>query len=233
MWTCPPAFPALLLLLTLPHAARAQDALTSTEQAAGWKPLFDHRSLAGWRTFKKDSVPTRGWVVENGCLKHQLKGGGGDIMTEAAFDDFEFVFEWRLSPGGNSGVKYFITPERNEAIGHEYQLLAPRDPAASRPPSKHGTASFYDVLPPRQAITLRPPGEFNESRILVRGHHVEHWLNGEKVLEYTLGSPEVRAAVAQSKFKDVPQFGEKIRGHILLQDHGGEVCFRNLKIRVP
>ncbi len=207
------------------------NALTDAEKADGWKLLFDGHSTAGWRNFKKATFPTKGWVVEDGCLKHTLKGGGGDLITDASFDDFELSFEWRLAPDGNSGVKYFITEDRNSAIGHEYQLVTANDPEASGQPTKHVTASFYDVLPTRMAIKLRPAGEFNTSRILVRGNHVEHWLNGEKTLEYELGSPEVKAAVAKSKFKSVAGFGEKLRGHILLQDHGGEVWFRNVKLR--
>ena len=225
---------ALLAAFAFTASLQAENnTLTDAEQAAGWKLLFDGHSTVGWRNFKKSTFPAKGWVVEDGCLKHTRRGGGGDIITDASFDDFEFTFEWRLAPDSNSGVKYFITEDRASAIGHEYQLVTPNDPEASTRPTKHVTASFYDVLPTRMAIKLRPPGQFNESRILVCGHHVEHWLNGEKALEYELGSSEVKAAVAKSKFKNVPGFGEKLRGHILLQDHGGEVWFRNLKIRVP
>ncbi len=225
---------ALLAVSAFSGPTRAADnTLTDAEKAGGWKPLFDGHSTSGWRNFKKATFPTKGWVVEDGCLKHTLKGGGGDIITDASFDDFELSFEWRLAPDGNSGVKYFITENRNSALGHEYQLVTANDPEASEQPTKHVTASFYDVLPTRMSIKLRPAGQFNESRILVRGNHVEHWLNGEKTLAYELGSAEVKAAVAKSKFKNLAGFGEKLRGHLLLQDHGGEVWFRNLKIRVP
>jgi hypothetical protein len=136
-----------------------------------------------------------------------------------------------MAPNGNSGVKYFVTPDRGEAIGHEYQLLTGRTVEAEQPPSKGGTAGFYDVLPPIIPIRLRPADEFNESRILVRGNQVEHWLNGALTLRYELGSPAVLAAVANSKFKEVRAFGTKVRGHLLLQDHGGAIWFRHLKIR--
>lgn len=205
--------------------------LTEAERAAGWRLLFDGRSTAGWRGFQKATFPAKGWIVEDGCLKHVANGGGGDIITDATFGDFELVWEWRLAPGANSGVKYFITEARGEAIGHEYQLLARVNPVAVDPPGKHVTAGFYDVLPTRIPIKLRPAGEFNESRIRVRGSRVEHWLNGELTLAYEPGGPEVKTAVAASKFKNVPGFGEKLRGHILLQDHGGEAWFRNLKLR--
>lgn len=205
--------------------------LTEAERAEGWRLLFDGQGIAGWRSFKKNTFPARGWVVEEGCLKHLARGGGGDILTEATFEDFELSWEWRLAPGANSGVKYFVTESRPSALGHEYQLVMPDHPEATSQPTKHVTGSFYDVWPPRGPIRLRPPGEFNQSRIVVRGRRVEHWLNGELVLEYELGSPALKAALAASKFKDVPGFGEKVRGHILLQDHGGEVWFRNLKVR--
>lgn len=205
--------------------------LSEAEKAAGWRLLFDGQTTRGWRSFKKTTFPEKGWVVEDGCLKHLARGGGGDIITDATFEDFELVWEWRLAPGANSGVKYFVTETRASALGHEYQLVTPNHPEAVTEPTKHVTGSFYDVWPTRVPVRLRPPGEFNESRILVRGTRVEHWLNGEQVLEYELGSPALRAALAASKFRDVPGFGEKVRGHILLQDHGGEVWFRNLKIR--
>ncbi len=201
--------------------------LTSAEKAEGWRLLFDGKTTAGWRSFKKETFPDRGWIVETGCLKKVANVRGGDIITKEAFDDFDLRWEWRMPPKANNGVKYFITEERPTAIGHEYQLID--DSLETK--DKFKTASFYHVLPPRAGTRPRPAGEWNESRIVVKGNHVEHWLNGEKVLEYDLGSPEVKAAVAESKFKDVKGFGEKLKGHILLTDHGDEACFRNIKIR--
>src|SRR5207302_7387734 len=125
------------------------------------------------------------------------------------------------------GVKYFISEERAQAVGHEYQMI---DDASVKNP-KYSTASFYDVLPPKADKPLKPPGEINHSRVIVQGNHVEHWLNGAKVLEYELGSEQVKAGVAKSKFKDVPGFGTKMKGHILLTEHHDEACFRNVKIR--
>jgi hypothetical protein len=135
-------------------------------------------------------------------------------------------WDWKIEPGGNNGLKYLITDARSGAIGHEYQLVD--DP---RTGPKHETASFYDVLPPQMPVPQKPPGEWNRSRILVQGNHVEHWLNGEKVLTYELGSPEVKAGVAKSKFKDVKGFGEKLKGHILLTEHHDAAWFKNIKIR--
>lgn len=205
--------------------------LDSAGRTGEWRLLFDGKTTRGWRGFKQTGFPCKGWIVEDGCLKHCLNGGGGDIVTGETFDEFDLEFEWKLTPGSNSGVKYFVLEERKEPIGHEYQVID--DPAYGfdKAGNKHRTASFYDVLPPSVYLPPRPPGEFNSSRILVCGSHVEHWLNGVKVLEYELGSPAVMAAVRQSKFKGVKGFGTKLKGHLLLQDHGGEVWFRNIRIR--
>lgn len=201
--------------------------LTAAEKAAGWTLLFDGRTTQGWRSFGKKEFPAQGWVVEDGWLKKVAGLRGGDIITDQLYGNFELEWEWRLAPRGNNGVKYFITEERPSAIGHEYQMLDD----LRGPRGKGSTASFYDVVAPRPDAPLKPAWETNRSRILIQGDHVEHWLNGIKVLEYQCGSPEVRAAVAQSKFKSVPGFGNKVQGHILLTDHGSEAWFRNVKLR--
>lgn len=228
------AIVALLLLACVGETAQAAEGagtppnqLTEAEKAQGWKLLFDGQSTKGWRSFKKQTFPEKGWVVENGCLKHPLKAGGGDIITEESFSEFELSWEWSLVTGGNSGLKYFVLETRDRIIGHEYQLLEP--PMSE--PGKGATGGFYDVIAPTHVPATRPPPAFNESRILVKGNHVEHWLNGEKTLEYTLGSDEVKKAVAESKFRSVEGFGTCVKGHLLLQDHGGEISFRNVKIR--
>jgi hypothetical protein len=212
-------------------AVAADNQLSEAEKAAGWKLLFDGKSTAGWHTFKQKSFPAKGWVVEDGWL-HCLGQKGGDIVSDEQFDQFELQWEWKLEPGGNSGVKYFVAPTRDSALGHEYQLLDDdKHPDAKLGQGKRVTASFYDVLKPEVKPPARPLGEINQSRVLVRGEHVEHWLNGVKVLEYECGSPAVKAAVAQSKFKSLADFGTRLKGFILLQDHGNNVWFRNLKIR--
>jgi hypothetical protein len=221
---------AALALLSAPRLSAGEpNQLTPEEKAAGWRLLFDGKTTAGWRSFKKQSFPAQGWVVEDGCLKKVAKQRGGDIITVDEFNDFDLEWDWRLAPRANNGVKYFITEERNSAIGHEYQMI---DDALIRNP-KGSTASFYEVLPPSPDKPLNPPGQWNHSRILVQGNHVEHWLNGAKVLAYELGSEPVKAGVAKSKFKDVKGFGTKIKGHILLTDHTDECCFRNIKVREP
>ena len=201
--------------------------LTAEEQVAGWKLLFDGKTLNGWRGFKKKEPPKQGWVIEDGSLKKVGGIQGGDIVSEEQFTDFELSWEWRMPGRANNGIKYFITEQRSSAIGHEYQMID--DSVVKSPLQK--TASFYDVLPPKSETGLKPPMEWNTSRVIVRGNQVEHWLNGNKVLEYELGSEQVLAAVAKSKFKDVSGFGTKITGHILLTDHKDEASFRNIKIR--
>ena len=205
----------------------APNELTPSEKAEGWKLLFDGKTTAGWRSFKKQTFPEKGWVVEDGCLKKVANVQGGDIITTNTFNDFDLRWEWRVAPKANNGIKYFITEERSAAIGHEYQMI---DDSLVKE-GKSSTASFYEVLPPSADKPLKPPGEWNQSRVLVKGNHVEHWLNGAKVLEYELGSEQVKAGVASSKFKNVKGFGEKLKGHILLTDHKDEAWFRDLRIR--
>ena len=222
---------ALLLAGAAAVAAPAANQLTDGEKAAGWKLLFDGQTTEGWRTFKKQTFPAKGWVVEDGWL-HCLGKSGGDIISDVDFADFELQWEWKLAPAGNSGVKYFVTETRNAALGHEYQMIDDvREQDANSPDGKRVTASFYDVLKPTTSPPTRPAGEINQSRILVKGNHVEHWLNGVKVLDYECGSEDLKAAVAASKFKTTAGFGSKLKGHILLQDHQSEVWFRNVKIR--
>ncbi len=220
-----------------PGAARAAEAgegtvpLTDAEKAAGWVLLFDGESTAGWRGFRKSGFPTNGWRVENRCLRHPEKSGGGDIITATRYSAYELRFDWRINAGGNSGVKYFIIEERQGAIGHEYQLLGPRNTAEAVKDLKHATASFYDVLPAGTNALPRSPGEWNSSRIIVDPPVIEHWLNDVKVLSYRLDSDEVKKHIAASKFKEVAGFGTSYPHHVLLQDHGGDIWFKNLKLR--
>jgi hypothetical protein len=172
-------------------------------------------------------------VVETGGAESRA---GGDIVTEGTYPAFDLKVEFRLTPGANSGIKYYVDTELNKAegsaIGLEFQLL---DDAA-HPDAKAGRdgnrtlASLYDLIPAAGRKT-KPIGEWNEARILSTGRHVEHWLNGGKVLEYERGSEEYRKLVAASKYKVWPAFGEKPSGNILLQDHGNRVDFRNVKIK--
>ncbi len=202
--------------------------LTEAEIAEGWELLFDGKSTAGWRLYRSDSFPEQGWVIENGTLHKQADVRAGDIMSEKTYENFEFSWEWKLQDGGNNGVKYFIIPERNATVGHEYQMIDDRsvkDPASS-------TAAFYLIAEPNPEKPLKPMGEWNHSRIVVDGSQVQHWLNGMLVLEYVCGSPAVMEQVPKTKFGKYPGFGEKVTGHILLTDHKDPCWYRNLKIRV-
>jgi len=218
---------AVSLLCWASGLGAAPNELTGAKNAEGWKLLFDGKTTAGWRSFKKQTFPDKGWVVEDGTLKKVANVQGGDIITTNTFEQFDLRWEWKIPAKANNGIKYFITEERGGPIGHEYQMID--DSTVNNP--KQRTASFYDVLPPTEHSAFKPPGEWNQSRVLVQGDRVEHWLNGVKVLEYELGGEKVKAAVAASKFKDVKGFGERLKGHILLTDHRDEASFRNIKIR--
>jgi len=217
--------------------------LTAYEKQEGWKLLFDGKTSAGWKGAYKDIFPEKGWEIEDGIIIVQPSAGGestngGDIVTKDLFEAFDFSFEFKLTPGANSGVKYFVTlSEHNtgSAIGLEYQVLDDK----MHPDAKMGMngnrtlASLYDLIPAnKQDRFLRPIGQWNLGRIIVYpNNHVEHYLNGIKVLEYERGSKEYRNLVAISKYKIWPNFGEAKEGRILLQDHGNEVSFRSLKIK--
>ena len=210
--------------------------LTPAERAAGWRLLFDGSSLGGWRGYRKPDPSGTRWRVTDGalCIPHDDGSdtlGQRDIVSGDEFDTFDLDFEWKVGPGSNSGLKYFVTENRDAAIGHEYQIIDDqRHEDAKVAGGERQTASFYDVKAASSHPT-RPIGEWNHSRVLVTGNHVEHWLNGVKVLEYELGSPAMTAAVEDSKFKGIAGFGTRVKGHILLQDHGEAVCFRSVKIR--
>ncbi len=216
--------------------------LSEADKAAGFKLLFDGKTTAGWRGAYQPKFPATGWAIEDGCLKVQPGSGGeggsggGDIVTEKEYSNFELQLDWKLSPGGNSGIKYFVVEmnpkPKGSAIGLEMQVLDDdKHPDAKLGRNGNRTAgSLYDLIAAKSGAA-KPIGEFNTARLVVQGNHVEHWLNGVKVVEYERRSPEMRELVAQSKYKDFKGFGEAAQGHILLQDHGNEVWFRNIKIR--
>ncbi|RRB03699.1 3-keto-disaccharide hydrolase [Larkinella rosea] len=225
----------LLVGLLPPTAGFSQKAntLTPKEKKEGWVLLFDGTSLAGWKTPSGKPVPA-GWEVKDGTLTARKGGKGGDIISENQYSDFDLMFDYTIEPTGNSGVKYFYTKyETGGNLGMEYQLLDDQL-AEDNKKENHLTGSFYDVLPPNAALKKQnAPGQWNTVRIVSKGMKVEHWLNGIKILEFTRGSQAFTDAVALSKFnKAVPAFGTVAKGHILLQEHGAEVSFKNVKINV-
>ncbi|GAB4404402.1 MAG: DUF1080 domain-containing protein [Bacteroidia bacterium] len=233
--------------------------LSPQERAQGWELLFDGQHTTGWRGAHKTSFPASGWRVENGELIVEPSGGGestngGDIVTEAEFTAFELQLEFKIAPGANSGIKYFITENyasSGSAIGLEYQILDDeRHPDAKLGAAGNRTVgSLYDLIPAHKDKVVRQPGEWNHARIVVQGTYapgwpnhrdgsytldgafVQHWLNGRLVLAYTRGDQAFDALVARSKYADWEGFGHWTRGRILLQDHGDEVRFRSIKIR--
>ena len=217
------------------QATSTPNTLTDAEKKAGWILLFDGHSLDGWRGYKKpDAVDSR-WKAVDGTLTLPADNGKDthgqrDLITKDTFEQFELSVDWKVAPGSNSGIKYFILEDRDAAVGHEYQVIDDeRHPDAKVGPHRQ-TAAFYDVLPANDR-PLKPAGEWNTTRIVVRGQTVEHWLNSKKVLQYELNSPALNAAIEKSKFKGIERFGKRQNGHILLQDHGDQVWFRNIKIR--
>ena len=205
----------------------AQGALSGESNATPWRALFDGRDLNAWRVFNGKGQPTSGWEIQDGCLHLKPGGKGGQLVSVDAFDNYELEWEWKLAAKANNGLKYLVTESRTEFPGPEYQMV---DDSTMRNPLRQ-TGTFYEVLPTQVPTKVNPPGEWNTSRVVIRGKHIEHWLNGVKVLAYELGSDEVKKAIAKSKFKDAPGFGDKIKGHILLTNHNNETWYRNIRIR--
>lgn len=217
--------------------------LSTYEEEDGYSLLFNGSSDEGWVGAYKDSFPDKGWSITNGELKVLGNDGsestnGGDIVTKEQYNTFDLSFEFKLTSGANSGLKYFVTLDEHNtgsAIGLEYQVLDDE----KHPDAKMGRegnrtlASLYDLIKADKQIRfLKPIGEWNNGRVVVHpDNKVEHYLNGVKVLEYNRGSEDFRKLVAISKFKEINNFGEADQGHILLQDHGDEVSFRSIKIK--
>lgn len=221
------------LLILSSFAIAEPNTLTDAEKAAGWKLLFDGKTTDGWVAIGKNTFPDKGWVIEEGTLKHVAKGGGGDIVTKDRFDDFELEWQWRIGEGANSGLKYNL-PDPSKGVGCEYQLIDDARHADSKlGGGTRTTGSLYDVIKPADDKKLNPAGEWNTSRVVVKGNHVEQWLNGTKTVEFDFGSDALKAAVAKSKFKNAEGWGVKAKSPILLQDHGDEIALRSIKIKTP
>ena len=217
---------ALMTVMPSANAGAPQD---------GWTNLFDGVSLKGWRGYKQPDAAKTRWKVEDGMLTVDPGDGSDtrgarDLITTGTYDNFELAFEWKVAPGGNSGLKYFVLEDRDSAIGHEYQIIDDtKHPDAKIGPHRQ-TAALYDVLPAANR-PLKPAGEFNQSRVVVNGRNVQHWLNGTRVLQYELASPALQAAIDKSKFKGIERFGKPQKGHILIQDHGDRVWYRSIRIK--
>jgi hypothetical protein len=202
--------------------------LTPAEAAAGWRLLFDGRTTAGWRGYRSTAMPA-GWDVVDGALTRVA--AAGDIVTSDEFGDFELSLEWKVAEAGNSGVMFRTTEDAAYTYesGPEMQVLDDAHHPDGQVPETSAGAN-YGLHSPARAVS-RPAGEWNQARILAVGAHVEYWLNGEKVVEYEIGSPDWEARVRASKFGEMPGYGRARTGHIALQDHGDWVAFRNIRIR--
>ena len=223
-------------------AQSAPNTITAEEKSAGWRLLWDGKTTNGWRSARSQEFPKAGWEIKDQMLVINETGGAesaaaGDIITREKFSDFELQLDFKITPGANSGIKIFVDPELNKgegsSIGPEFQILDD----VRHPDAKLGRAgnrtigSLYDMITAPADKKVNPIGVWNHARILSRGKHVTFWLNGEKTVEFERGSKAWRDLVAISKYKVWPAFGELPEGHILLQDHGNQVFYQNIKIR--
>lgn len=218
--------------------------LTYQEQKEDWQMLWDGKTTNGWRGAKLETFPKTGWEINDGVLTVLSSGGaeseaGGDIVTTEKYGNFELKVDFKLTEGANSGIKYFVDTELNQgkgsSIGLEFQILDDERHPDAKLGNHEGSrtvSSLYDLIKADSTKIVNPIGEWNHAHIISNNNHVEHWLNGEKVLEYQRKSPEYRKLVAESKYKVWPNFGEADSGRILLQDHGDRVSFKNIKIKL-
>ena len=228
------------------HAAL--NSLTDLEKTQGWILLFDGKSFAGWRGLGRESIPEGHWTIEDDAIKKipsaevplQADGQplqGGDLLTVDTYTDFELHFEWKISPAGNSGIKYNVSedmstanPPDHAALGFEYQVLDDERHPDALVSATHQAGALYNLLA-GEGTELRPVGEYNTARIIFQGLHGEHWLNGRKILEYDLDSEDMQARLQKSKYRGYAGFADKREGHIVLQDHTDAAWFRNIKLR--
>ena len=214
----------------------APNTLTDEEKKAGFKLLFDGRTTDGWRGYKMEKMPP-GWKVIDGILTRVAGGAGGkgagggdDLVTKDQYDNFELRLQWRVGHGVNSGILYRVTEDAVTSwhVAPEMQVL--EKVGFGDPNPLHHAGALYDLYAPSKDTT-RPEGEWNEVKLVVNGNHIEHWLNGEKVVECEMNSADWKERIAKSKFKDRPNFAKATKGYICLQDHSGKIEYRNIRVR--
>ena len=239
----------LLMGMALVACQAQEQEQPQQQETVQWISLFDGESFAGWRGVGLDSIPAGHWIIEDGTIRKVASGAvptaadgqpleGGDILTVNTYQNFELELECKVSAGANSGIKYNVSedmstgsPPVHAALGFEYQILDDAlHPDAQNGPNRTA-AALYDLLPPASSKELHAVGSFNQSRIVFNNGHGEHWLNGIKVVEFDLGSVTFDSAFAVSKYQPIDGFAELRNGHIVLQDHGDDVWFRNIRIR--
>ena len=242
----------MFLLVCSMACERETGPSVSQPGGADWERLFDGESFAGWKALGLQDIPGDVWKIEDGSIRRvpgrRARNGGEsergqekpvrvDLITADTFADFELRLEWKIARGGNSGIKYNVSEQMSlsngsphAALGFEYQILDDDLHPDSRNGAHRISAALYDLIAP-EGHKLRPVGEFNETRIVFQGDHGEHWLNGVRVLEFELGSAEMESLLAASKYRSISNFAQKRHGHVVLQDHGDEVWFRNIQIK--
>jgi hypothetical protein len=196
-----------------------------------WKVLFDGKSTGAWRGFRQNSFPDKVWKVEGETLRTIVGGESRDIITREKYRDFELELEWKVAPGGNSGVIYLVSEDFDQTwkTGPEMQVLDDAKHRDGKDP-KTSAGALYALIAPVNKV-LKPVGQWNRVRLIVHNGHVEHWFNGRRVLDYDLASDQLKHLIAASKFKDFPRFAENREGYVALQHHGDEVWYRKIRIR--
>lgn len=232
------AFKFLFALCGLAAVAICASSTLNAQSKGQWTTLFKGSDVSALRGYKMAAFPTAGWIIRDGELRtdpNATKETRVDLVSREKYKDFELEYEWRISPGGNSGVMYRVAETEGPAwhTGAEMQILDDD----KHPDAKLGingnrqAGTLYDLIPTNSSKRLKPVGEFNKARVVIKNNRVEHFLNGAKVVEYEMNSPQFMSLVASSKFKDYPRFAREPEGFICLQHHGEEVAFRNIRIR--